>query len=164
MDNSYWKNKFKKIFEYSSEWYIQFWRQLYEEYKQNPKGYLLTANEKEKVNLNNNGYEAVSFGEDEFISNFDIEEDKNKWIWSSATEIANLLNERCKHLRIDASKMGKLINKIEDKRGITFDRKDSFEKQKSLKEELLPYKINIESQDEDLSKDNVIFWWIGRGG
>ena len=70
--------------------------------------------------------------------------------------------------------MGKLINKIEDKRGITFDRKksngrqlilcpplrkkkDSFEKQKSLKEELLPYKINIESQDEDLSKDNVIF-------
>ena len=168
------KINLKKIFEYSSEWYIQFWRQLYEEYRQNPKGYLLTANEKEKVNLNNNGYEAVSFGEDEFISNFDIEEDKNKWIWSSATEIANLLNERCKHLRIDASKMGKLINKIEDKRGITFDRKksngrqlilcpplrkkkDSFEKQKSLKEELLPYKINIESQDEDLSKDNVIF-------
>lgn len=117
------KIEIKKIFEYSTEWYLQFWRQIFEEYNSNPKGYLLTADELEKLNKRNSSFESLCFGEDEFLSCFNIQSDQKDWKLLSASDIANHLNEEYKQLRITSSQIGKLINKIEQKMGISFIRK-----------------------------------------
>lgn len=113
----------KKIFELPSEWYVQFWRQILAIYKENPEGYLLTPEEKEFVNRNNREYEQLLFGEDEFMSCVDFQVDKSLWKWQSASEIANLLNEKYKNLRISSAKIGKLLVRIGERMDMVFERK-----------------------------------------
>lgn len=113
----------KKIFELSEEWYAQFWRQILVIYKANPRGYLLTEEEQEFINRNNREYEQLLFGEDEFMTCMDFQADKNLWKWHSASEIANLLNEEFRNLRISSARIGKLLHRIEERTNVVFERK-----------------------------------------
>lgn len=117
------KIELKKVFGYSPEWYTQFWRQILEEYKADSKGYLLTEEEKRLLNENNKEYEATSFGEDEFLTYFDIQSDRRNWKWLTASQIAQLLNEECKQLHISSVQMGKLLKRIEQRLDISFGEK-----------------------------------------
>lgn len=112
-----------KIFEHNSEWYTQFWRQILEEYKQNPKGYLLTNDERERINQCNEDYETALFGEDEFLTAFNFEADISNWTWLTAAQIADTLNDTFNSLHIDSVRIGKLLNRIEKRLGINFERK-----------------------------------------
>jgi predicted P-loop ATPase len=114
-----------KVFEYTPEWYTQFWRQIHAEYLQNPKGYLLTREEQEQVNARNSEYETDSYGEDEFMSFFDTTADRSHWTdWKTAAEIADLLNDNFKGLKISSSNIGKLLNsRIEKRVGKPFERR-----------------------------------------
>ena len=117
------KIELKKVFGYSPEWYTQFWRQILEEYKENPKGYLLTGEEQKLLNENNKEYEATSFGEDEFLTHFDIQSDTRNWKWLTASQIAKMLNEEYKQLHISSVQMGKLLKRMEQRLNISFDEK-----------------------------------------
>lgn len=114
-----------KIFEYSPEWYTQFWRQIYCEYQQNPLGYLLTKEEQDTVNRSNEKFETLVQGEDEFITVFDISADYSLWTNKmTAAQIAEKLNTKFKSLNIISSSVGKnLIPRIEKRTGKTFARK-----------------------------------------
>lgn len=114
-----------KIFEYSPEWYTQFWRQIYCEYQQNPMGYLLTKVEQDTVNRSNEKYEALLQGEDEFMTIFDTSADYSLWINRlTAAQIAEELNTRFKSLHISSMSVGKnLIPRIEKRTGKAFVRK-----------------------------------------
>lgn len=111
------------IFALSPEWYTQFWRQMLLIYKNNPTGYLLTQEEKDFVNQTNREYEQMLFGEDEFMTFFNVQADINNWQWLSASQITSLLNEQFKSLHITSVKIGKLLCKIEDNNNIAFKRK-----------------------------------------
>lgn len=113
----------KKIFELPPEWYVQFWRQMLDIYKANPKGYLLTKEEQEFINHSNREYEQLLFGEDEFMTCVDFQADKKLWKLLSAAEIANFLNEQFKSLHITSVKVGKLIGRIEERTNVVFERK-----------------------------------------
>ncbi len=108
-----------KIFEYSPEWYTQFWRQIYCEYQQNPMGYLLTREEQDTVNRSNEKYEVLVQGEDEFMTVFDTSADYSLWINRlTAAQIAEELNTRFKSLHIISMSVGKnLIPRIEKRTG-----------------------------------------------
>lgn len=114
-----------KIFEYSPEWYTQFWRQIYCEYQQNPMGYLLTREEQDTVNRSNEKYETLLQGEDEFMTVFDTSADYSLWINKlTAAQIAEELNTRFKSLHISSMNVGKnLIPRIEKRTGKAFVRK-----------------------------------------
>ena len=113
-----------KIFEYSPEWYTQFWRQIYAEYIRDPKGYLLTREEQDKLNGRNAAFEADVYGEDEFMTLYDLDADTAKWEWRTAAQIANDLNERFKSLNIRSESIGqRLLPRIEKRVGKTFERK-----------------------------------------
>lgn len=114
-----------KIFEYSPEWYTQFWRQIYCEYQKNPLGYLLTKEEQDTVNRSNEKFETLVQGEDEFITVFDISADYSLWTNKmTAAQIAEKLNTKFKSLNIISSSVGKnLIPRIEKRTGKTFARK-----------------------------------------
>jgi len=113
----------KRIFELSPEWYAQFWRQILTIYKRNPKGYLLTENEKDFINRNNQQYEQLLFGEDEFLTCADFQTDKALWKWQTAAEIAKALNEEFRSLHISSARIGKLLGRIEEREHIVFERK-----------------------------------------
>lgn len=113
----------KRIFELSPEWYAQFWRQILTIYKRNPKGYLLTENEKDFINRNNQQYEQLLFGEDEFLTCADFQTDKALWKWPTAAEIAKALNEEFRSLHISSARIGKLLGRIEEREHIVFERK-----------------------------------------
>lgn len=113
----------EKIFELPSEWYVQFWRQIFVMYKTNPKGYLLTEEEKDFINRNNQEYEKQLFGEDEFMTCVDIQADRKSWNWMTMSEIADLLCKQFKSFTISSGKMGKLIVRVEEKNNIVFERK-----------------------------------------
>lgn len=115
----------KKIFEYSSEWYTQLWRQIYCEYKQNPMGYLLTKEEQDTVNRSNEKYETLLQGEDEFMTVFDTSTDHSLWTNRlTAAQIADELNSRFKSLHISSMNVGKnIIPRIEKKTSKQFVRK-----------------------------------------
>lgn len=113
----------KKIFKLSSEWYVQFWRQVLDIYKANPNGYLLTEEEQDFINLSNRESEQQLFGEDEFMTCADFQADKKLWKLLSAAEIANLLNKQFKSLHISSVKVGKLLGRIEKRTNIVFERK-----------------------------------------
>lgn len=113
----------KQIFALSPEWYTQFWRQILVLYRDNPNGYLLNTEEKTFVNQNNQVYEQLIFGEDEFLAYFNIQADRQSWQWLSAAEIADLLNKKFKSLHITSTKVGKLITRIESRDIATFRRK-----------------------------------------
>jgi hypothetical protein len=113
----------RKIFEYDSEWYAQFWRQIHAEYINNPKGYLLTKDEQDIVNRSNEQFETLLSGEDEFITMFDTETEQSKWQPLTAAQIADLLNEQFHGLNISSVNVGKqLIPRIEKRIGIVFKR------------------------------------------
>ncbi len=114
-----------KIFEYSPEWYTQFWRQIYCEYQQNPLVYLLTKEEQDTVNRSNEKYEVLLQGEDEFMTVFDTSADYSLWINRlTAAQIAEELNTRFKSLHISSMNVGKnLIPRIEKRTGKAFVRK-----------------------------------------
>lgn len=117
------KINLQKVFELSPEWYTQFWRQILSMYLDNPKERFLTMEETAFVNQNNQEYEQLAFGEDEFLTCFDMNADKNNWTWMSAAQVADLLNERFHSLHITSVKIGKLINRIEHTANIRFQRK-----------------------------------------
>ncbi len=117
------KINLKKIFELSMEWYVQFWRQILVIFEANPRGYLLTEEEKDFINCNNREYEQLLLGEDEFMTCVDLQTDKRFWEWKTAAEIAKRLNEEFRGLNISSAKIGKLLNKIEEKEHIKFERK-----------------------------------------
>lgn len=112
-----------RIFELSPEWYTQFWRQMLFMYQSNPNDRFLTAEENVFVSQNNQDYEQLAFGEDEFLTCFDMEADQENGSWLSAAQIADLLNERFPSLHITSVKVGKLINRIEQTANICFQRK-----------------------------------------
>lgn len=159
-----------KIFNYSKEWYVQFWRQILEEYRKNPKGYLLVAEEQNFVNKMNSEFEVSSFGEDEFLTCFDIESSREKWKYKSATEIADILNEKYKKLRITGSQIGKILNKIEPKLNKPFERKIVKGKRLTLcpplrtmetdlvsSLELPEYKIQRDLEYDIVSEESIVF-------
>jgi predicted P-loop ATPase len=90
------------VFYYQQEWYVQYWRQILYEYRSNPQGYLLTAQENDMVNANNEQFEAEAYGESEFITMYDISIDPKYWGWMTAAQIAQSLNEAYKHLNISS--------------------------------------------------------------
>ena len=114
------------IFSYSSEWYLQFWRQIYQEYQKNPKGHLLTPEEQDRVNCLNANFETDVYGEDEFISLFDTTADLSRWGRRTAAEIADILNKRYKGLNIRSESIGRqLIPRLEKRTGQIFKRSSS---------------------------------------
>lgn len=113
----------EKIFKLTEEWYVQFWRQMLAIFEANPRGYLLTEDEKNFVHCNNQKYEQLLSGEDEFMTCVDLQTDKRFWEWKTAAEIAKRLNEEFRSLHISSAKIGKLLNKIEEKEYIKFERK-----------------------------------------
>lgn len=112
-----------QIFALSPEWYTQFWRQMLQIYEDTPTEYLLTPEEKNFITQTNREYEQMLFGEDEFMTFFDIQADIKNWQWLSASQIAVLLNERFSSLRITSAKIGKLLYKIEENNNMVFKRK-----------------------------------------
>lgn len=114
----------ESVFKHSPEWYAQFWRQIHEDYKNNPKGYLLTAEEQNQLNKNNEEFEADVYGEDEFLTAFDITADESLWKFRTTSEIVNILNNKSKGLNISSSQFGKsLLPKVEKLAGKEFERK-----------------------------------------
>jgi hypothetical protein len=114
----------EKVFEYPPEWYAQFWRQIHAEYLRDKKSYLLTADELDKVNGRNGEFEAEIFGEDEFMTVFDIDAKETMWAWQTAAQIAKTLNESYKGLFIRSENVGgRLIPRIEKRTELTFLRK-----------------------------------------
>lgn len=112
------------VFSLSKEWYIQFWRQIHNEYCQKPKSYLLSKKEQELVNSRNLTYETSTRGECEFLDQFDITAKKDLWIWLSAANIADKLNSRYKSLNLRSENVGKhLIPSLEKRLGMEFERK-----------------------------------------
>ena len=112
------------IFRYPQEWYIQFWLQIFEEYRKNPKSYLLTKEEQQKVNMNNSEFENSLYGEDEFMTCFDTATEMTFWEWRTASEIVNILNERYKGLNLSSSVLGRnIIPRIETRLDINFKRR-----------------------------------------
>lgn len=113
----------QKIFEYDSEWYAQFWRQMQSEYRRNPKGYLLTEEEQEIVNRSNEDFETLINGEDEFMTLFDTKANQSKWNPITAAQIADILNTTYHSLHISSVNVGKqLIPRIEKRTGKVFIR------------------------------------------
>lgn len=113
-----------KVFAYDSEWYSQLWRQIQTEYLENPKGYLLTKEEQDSVNLCNEEFETLVQGEDEFMTMFDTDCDISLWKERlTASQIAKRLNDEFHSLNISSVSVGKqLIPKIEKRTGKTFPR------------------------------------------
>ena len=112
------------VFHYPPAWYAQFWRQVHEEYKRNPKGYLLTKEEQDRVNQCNADFEAELYGEDEFMTLFNAEADITNWVWMTAAEISKTLNENYKGLNISSASLGRqLIPRLQHRIGKGFARK-----------------------------------------
>ena len=123
----------KKLFSYSQEWYTQFWRQILCEYIDNQKSYLLTPQESDLLNKRNEQHENDVFGEDEFLSMFNITAPKSTWSKRTASEISNLLNKKYQRLNMNASKLGKtLLPKLERRFNVSFDKKYAGGKQYRL--------------------------------
>ncbi len=112
-----------KLFSYSPEWYTQFWRQMYQEYQTNPKGYLLTKREETAVTARNAEYESPLLGEDEFLTCFDLSADYSVWKLRTAAEIADILNNRFHSLHLRSQAIGKLTGKISKQNNVNFDKK-----------------------------------------
>lgn len=113
-----------KVFGYDREWYTQFWRQILCVYLKNPKGYLLSHKESEQLNKRNEDYEESVYGEDEFLTMFDITAPKNRWEYRTASDIVETLHNRYRKLNLNASMFGKtLIPKLERRFNVKFDYK-----------------------------------------
>lgn len=113
-----------KLTSYSSDWYVQFWRQIKNELQKNPKGYLLTHDEQDKVNNSNADYETEIPSESEFFDTFNVDAPKSAWVWITAAEIALRLNDKYKHLNIRSENIGRqLIPRIQKRIGQEFERK-----------------------------------------
>lgn len=112
-----------KLFSYSPEWYTQFWRQMYQEYQTNPKGYLITKQEETAVAARNAEYESPLFGEDEFLTCFDLSADHSVWKLRTAAQIADILNNRFHSLHLRSQAIGKLTGKISKQNNVNFDKK-----------------------------------------
>lgn len=157
-----------EVFEHSSEWYTQFWRQIQEEYKNNPKSYLLSHEEQDKINSYNTEYEVEIYGEDEFMNTFNTKADRCSWKNLSASEIANILNERYRGLNIKSENIGRrLIPKIEKRIGREIDRKtvngkryymcpplSTYDSERQCAEFLLDYQEVIGEKAEMKSSDD----------
>lgn len=111
-----------KIFKHTPEWYTQFWRQMYSEYKRNPMGFLLTKDEQAEVNRSNEKFETLLKGEDEFMTIFDTAADQSEWNNRlTAAQVANILNSHFKSLNISSVSVGRnLIPRIEKRTGKKF--------------------------------------------
>lgn len=106
------------------DWYAQFWRQVHEAYKRNPKGYLLTRQEQDRVNQCNSDFEAELHGEDEFMTLFNATADISAWQWRTAADIAKTLNENYKGLNMSSASLSRLlIPRLQRRIGKGFARK-----------------------------------------
>ena len=135
------------IFNHSKAWYTQFWKQVQEEYMENPKGYLLTPQELEEViRINSEEYEASLYGEDEFLTMFNVEADESLWEKRTAAEITNQLNSNFERLHLASSSLGRnLLPRIEKRMGKEFQRGKSNGKQWILCPPVRPSYRNEES-------------------
>lgn len=114
----------EKVFQHSPAWYAQFWRQIHELYKRNPKGYLLTPQEQADVNKNNSAFEAEIHGEDEFMTVFDTQADQSRWSWMTAADITAILNTHYKGLGLKSCTLSRyLIPRIQQRIGKEFERR-----------------------------------------
>ena len=114
------KMDIEKIFWYLPEWYTQLWRQIHAEYMSNPKSYLLTCEEQNKMNECNSEFEVEQFGEDEFMTMCNTEADLSEWQWMTAAQIAEKLNENYQGLHIRSEQIGRTLIRIEKRIGRTF--------------------------------------------
>lgn len=106
------------------DWYAQFWRQVHEAYKSNPKGYLLTHQEQDRVNQCNSDFESELHGEDEFMTLFNTTADISAWQWRTAADIAKTLNENYKGLNMSSASLSRLlIPRLQRRIGKGFARK-----------------------------------------
>lgn len=112
-----------KVFEHDPDWYAQFWRQMYYEYKNDPKCYLLTRAEQNSIVIRNAEFEAPLLGEDEFMTVADFSVPSSTWKWRTAAEIADCLNERFRSLHIRSQSINKMLVKVGKKLNVDFDRK-----------------------------------------
>jgi hypothetical protein len=113
-----------RVFALTPEWYAQFWRQIHEEYHSNPKCYLLTKDEENRVNRSNQVFEVDVFGEDEFMTTFNTSGLKTAWKWLTASQIAGILNKKNSGLNIRSESVGRrLLPRIERRIGERFERK-----------------------------------------
>ncbi len=112
-----------KVFEHDPDWYAQFWRQMYYEYKNDPKCYLLTRAEQNSIVIRNAEFEAPLLGEDEFMTVADFSVPSSTWKWQTAAEIADCLNERFRSLHIRSQSINRILDKAGKKLNLDFDRK-----------------------------------------
>lgn len=118
------------IFSHPKTWYIQFWKQVQEEYIENPKGYLLNPQEQDKIIRRNSEYEVSLYGEDEFLTMFDVEADESLWEKRTAAQIVDQLNSTFERLNLASSSLGRnLLPCIEKRIGKKFQRSRSNGKQ-----------------------------------
>jgi predicted P-loop ATPase len=111
------------IFGYPTDWYVQFWRQMLFEYRSNPLGYLLTQQELEMMNTYNEEFETEVYGENEFMTVFDVHTPLAQWEYQTAAQIANILNKAFKGLNISSESVGqRIIPRIEKRRNMRFHR------------------------------------------
>lgn len=158
----------KKVFEHPPEWYTQFWRQVYDEYIQNPDEFLLTKEEQDKVNERNTDFERPSHGELELMEIFDFNAPQVNWEWKTAAQIAKMLNDEYLCLRISSASVGKLFRRVLGQRQVEFQQKTINGKrfvccppamninETVSDEELLNYQINPRSRKEDNNEDSDI--------
>lgn len=112
-----------RVFVHDPEWYAQFWRQMYCEYKNDPQCYLLTREEQNSVVARNTEFEAPLPGEDEFMTVADFGALNSAWKWRTAAEIADCLNERFHSLHIRSQSINKMIDRAALKVGTTVKRR-----------------------------------------
>ncbi len=139
-----------RIFRYSVEWYTQFWRQMKAEYNQNPRGYLLTKAEQERVNSCNAEFEVDVNGEDEFLTVFDVCALKSNWQWCTAAEIAQMLNDLYRNLHFKSQDIHKLLSRIENRTDVAFE-------SKTLRGKRLIHFPPMRNKTDDDGKDSVVF-------
>lgn len=113
----------ERVFAHDPEWYAQFWRQMHCEYKNDPKCYLLSQQEQSDMAVHNTEYETARYGEDEFLTCFDLGADASMWKWCTAAEITDRLNSRFKGLHLRSQSIGKLLARISGLMDVEFQKK-----------------------------------------
>lgn len=105
----------------SEDWYLQLWRQILSEYKENPLGYLLSTEEETSNNQENIEFESKLYGEDELLSRYDPESDIKYWEFQLPAEIADSINCDYAGLNLRAEGIGRIRRKWERTYGIKFE-------------------------------------------
>ena len=101
----------KKILSIRPEWTQQLWAQIYLLWKENPTGYRLTAEERERIMNNNRQFQSFLPGEEELIAMFDFNLPSEEWGYFSTVEITREINYRVSRA-ITGHATGKIMQRI----------------------------------------------------